>query len=93
MSADENGEPSYQSKGIVPDPLDPTQKLIVPLVMRRISYNEMYLWIIAAVMPDGATQVFYVNQELGALKKPPPVGWVLGQNGIEPLPIVKLHRE
>ena len=33
------------------------------------------------------------RMELGALKKPPPVGWVLGQNGIEPLPTVKLHRE
>ena len=74
VHADDDGEPSYQSKGIVSDPLNAEQQLIVPLVMRRISYDEVYIWIIAAVMPSGATQVFYVNQELGALKKPPLLG-------------------
>ena len=94
ISAHEEGdEPSYQSKGIVANPIDAHEKIIVPLVLRRIVYGEdgMYLWILCAIIGSD-TYVYYVNSELGALKTPPPVGWCLGQNGQEPLPVVKMQR-
>jgi hypothetical protein len=59
------------------------------IVMRRIEHGAMgdFMWIIAGVSIDtGSTKVYYVNVEMGALAKPPPFGWICGQDGMAPAP-------
>jgi hypothetical protein len=50
------------------------------------------MWIIAGVCLDtGSTKVYYVNVEMGALPKPPALGWICGQDGQVPAPELTSH--
>ena len=62
--------------------------------LRRIESGDSPLWIFAGKPADGegGTQVYYVNAELGGLMRPPPAAWVLGQDGIAPVPSVKMKQ-